>query len=313
MTTIPVVDLQSYINLETRVAFIQKFGDSIRLFGFVRVIGHNVTNQITAPAYQCAREFFSLPKGLKEKYVIRGGGGQRGYIPYLLESAKSSSIPDLKEFWHVGRELAIDDPLQDSYAENIWPAEVDNFKKDLLELYDALEDCSDFLLESLAIYLGEEHDVFTRITDKGNSILRALYYPPLEGIPVTEAVRGAAHEDINFLTLLTSSTSSGLQIYTREGDWLDVNVEEGEIVVAAGDMLSRVTNGYIPSTSIRVVNPKDRNEDRYSMPFFVHPRPDSMLSVLDSCRGEDFPSPPRDIIGIDFLHERLALLGLTEI
>ncbi len=311
MTTIPVVDLQNYINHQTRDAFIQKIGDSIRLFGFVRVVGHNVTKRVTHPAYQCAKEFFSLSKSLKEKYVISGGKGQRGYTPYCSEAAKSSSVPDLKEFWHVGRQLPKDDPLQNSYADNIWPDEVENFRDDMLELYDALEDCSDLLLEALALYLGEQHNVFTRITDKGNSILRALYYPPLnERFIEKDAVRVAAHEDINFMTLLISSTSSGLQILTRENEWIDVKVEEGEVVVASGDMLSRVTNGYIPSTSIRVINPEDPTEDRYSMPFFVHPRLDSMLCVIDSCIGDDFPPPPRDIIGVDFLQQRLELLGL---
>jgi len=311
---VPVVDLQDYINPETRPTFIQKFGDAIRFFGFVRVTGHNVTSRITEPAYQSAQDFFALSREEKEKYVVIGGAGQRGYTPYCAESAKDSDVPDLKEFWHVGRELPSEDPLSEEYSDNIWPKEVAGFQDDMLELYDALEDCSDILLEALAVYLGEEKDIFTRIIDKGNTILRLLYYPSLEGQEIPKgAVRAAAHEDINFITLLITSTSSGLQLLTRDGEWLDVNAEEGEIVADAGDMLSRVTNGYIPSTTHRVINPDDLSTDRYSMPFFVHPRPDSMLSVLDSCKGEGFPDPPKDIIGIDFLNQRLEELGLTKI
>ena len=312
--TVPVVDLRDYINPDTRSDFIQTIGDALRHLGFVRVRGHNVTEGVTAPAYRSARDFFSLPEDIKGNYVIRGGAGQRGYTPYMSESAKDSHLPDLKEFWHVGREVAEDHPMKEIYSANVWPQEISTFRDDMLELYDALEDCSDFLLEALALYLGEEKDTFTRITDHGNTILRSLYYPALSDREVIPgAVRAAAHEDINFITLLITSTSSGLQLLTREGLWLDVNAEEGEIVVDSGDMLSRVTNGYIPSTTHRVVNPDNSSEDRFSMPFFVHPRPDSMLSVLGSCKGEGFPDPPRDIIGIDFLNDRLESLGLTRI
>ena len=312
--SVPVVNLQDYINEDKRESFIQDLGDAIRLFGFVRVKGHNVAPRVTDPAYQSAKEYFALPQGTKSKYVVLGGAGQRGYTPYRAESAKDSDIPDLKEFWHVGRELPKEDSLYEIYSDNVWPTEVPEFQDNMLELYDSLEDCSDILLEALALYLGEEKDTFTRITDKGNTILRILHYPALVGQEIEEgAVRAAAHEDINFITLLITSTSSGLQLLSRDGEWLDVNAEDGEIVADAGDMLSRVTNGYIPSTTHRVINPEDSSQARYSMPFFVHPRPDSLLSVLSSCKGEGFPDPPRDIIGIDFLNQRLRDLGLTKL
>ena len=196
-TSVPVVDLQDYINKEKRSDFIQKLGDAFRFFGFVRVKGHNVTSSITDPAYESAKKYFSLSSRIKSKYIIKGGAGQRGYTPYGIESAKDSDIPDLKEFWHVGRELPEDDPLYDDYANNIWPVEVDDFQNNMLDLYDALEDCSDILLEALALYLGESKDTFTQIIDKGNTILRLLYYPALEGTSVQPgAVRAAEHEDI---------------------------------------------------------------------------------------------------------------------
>jgi isopenicillin N synthase-like dioxygenase len=311
--SVPVVDLQDYISTEKRAEFIQQLGDAFRYFGFVRIRGHNVTSAVTAPAYRSAKQYFSLSSEVKSKYIIKGGAGQRGYTPYGIESAKNSNIPDLKEFWHVGRELPQDDPLYDDYDNNIWPEEVEPFHNDMLDLYDALEDCSDILLEALALYLGENKDAFTQIIDKGNTILRLLYYPALQGEDIQPgAVRAAEHEDINFITLLVSS-SSGLQILTRDDEWVAVEAQEGEIVADAGDMLSRVTNGYIPSTTHRVINPDDLSQERFSMPFFVHPRPDSMLSVLNSCKGDGFPEPPRDIIGIDFLNQRLKALGLTKL
>lgn len=314
MREVPLIDVRDFLNPAKRIEFIQTLGNAFRELGFVRLTGHSVGAEVTKPAYKNIKKFFALSEEKKKKYLIVGGAGQRGYTPYLAESAKNSDFPDLKEFWHVGRELLEEDELFDMYDPNVWPKEVPEFKESLLNLYDRLEDCSDVLLESLAIYLGEDKDLFTRITDKGNTILRALYYPSLkDDNPIPGAVRAAAHEDINFITLLIGSTSSGLQLLNRDGEWLDIETNEGEIIVDAGDMLSRVTNGYISATTHRVINPDDDNSARYSIPFFVHPRPDSLLKVLDSCKGEDFPEPPRDILGIDFLNQRLAELGLNKI
>lgn len=314
MQKVPVIDLRDFSDPSKRIEFVQTLGNAFRELGFIRVKGHNVDSTITEPAYKCIREFFALSKNTKEQYLIPGGAGQRGYTPYLSESAKGSSQPDLKEFWHVGRELPENNDLYELYAPNVWPKEITDFKDNLLALYNSLEFCADVLLEALALYLGEDSDVFTKITNQGNTILRALYYPAMKDQkPIPGAVRAAAHEDINFITLLIGSTSSGLQLLTREGEWLDIETNEGEIIADAGDMLSRVTNNYIPATTHRVINPDDVNTERYSIPFFVHPRPDSLLKVLDSCKGEGFPEPPRDILGIDFLNQRLAEIGLHKL
>ena len=312
--SVPVVDLRDYFDESKHETFIQTLGDAIQNLGFVRVKGHNVKSHITQPAYDVAKEFFALPEDIKRQYVVQGGAGQRGYTPFLAESAKDSSLPDLKEFWHVGRELPTTDPLHSIYQPNLWPQDVPNFRSSMLKLYDELELCSNILLEAIAMYLEQPKDCFTKLTDKGNTILRSLYYPALvDQTVIPGAVRAAAHEDINFITLLITSTSSGLQLLTREGSWTDVNAQPGEIVADSGDMLSRVTNGFIPATTHRVINPDDSSSARYSMPFFVHPRPESMLTVLENCKGEGFPDPPADITGIDFLNERLRDLGLNKL
>ena len=312
INSVPVIDLQDFYT--NRDDFVQVLGNAIKELGFVRVKGHNVTSLITNPAYQKAKEFFALPEAKKIQYKIIGGAGQRGYTPYLSESAKNSHVPDLKEFWHIGRELAEEHRLHAIYPPNVWPTEIEGFRTAMLALYDALEECSNILLRGPALFLGQEEDHFTSITKEGNTILRSLYYPALKDRkPVPGAIRAAAHEDINFITLLITSTSSGLQLLTREGEWLDVNAQPGEIVADSGDMLSRVTNGLIPATTHRVINPNSSNSERYSLPFFVHPRPQSLLSVLDNCKGEGFPVPPPDITGIDFLNERLQELGLDKL
>lgn len=314
LKSVPVIDLKDFFKPELRASFIQKLGDAIKYFGFIRVKGHNINTTITEPSYRVAREFFALPENIKKQYVVTGGQGQRGYTPYLAESAKGVDFPDLKEFWHVGREISKDHPLRGEYPENVWPQEIPDFKKSMLNLYASLEECSNVLLSAIALYLDQPEDAFTKITDNGNSILRSLYYPALTDREVIPgSIRAAAHEDINFITLLIASTSSGLQLQRRDGSWLDVDAEPGEIVADSGDMLSRVTNGLLPSTTHRVINPDDSTKARYSMPFFVHPTPSAVLSVLDNCKGAGFPEPMADITGIDFLNERLAELGLNKI
>jgi isopenicillin N synthase-like dioxygenase len=281
-------------------------------FGFVRVRGHGVEAARVAAAYAAARDFFHLPEAVKAAYVVPGGGGERGYTPFGREHAKGAKVGDLKEFWHTGRELPGNHPLAAVYPPNLWPAEVPAFRADMLALYAALEHAAHVLLEALAEYLGEDPDTFGLMVENGNSILRALRYPPLGGgVPIEGAVRAAAHEDINFITLLVSSTGSGLELLTRDGRWLPVNAEPGEIIADVGDMMSRVTNGFLPSTTHRVVNPDGQDDERFSLPFFVHPRPDTVLRVLPSCVGEGMPEPQPDITGYGFLLERLRELGLV--
>ena len=310
---IPLVDLRDFLHgsRATRGRFIDVLGDSLRDTGFVRLTGHPVTPDQTGPAYAAARDFFAQPVPNKLRYNVSGGGGERGYTPFGAEHAKDSPTPDLKEFWHTGRELPEDHPLRSLYPPNLWPAEVPNFKPAMLDLYGVLEETAMSLLQAIAMWLGYAPDMLTEIAEQGNTILRALHYPALRDCDyIPGAVRAAAHEDINFITLLVTSTTDGLQILTREGEWLPVNAAPGEIIADSGDMLSRITNTFLPATTHRVVNPADGNQERYSMPFFVHPRPDSLLRVLPSCRGPHLPPPAADITGYGFLTERLRELGL---
>jgi len=311
---IPLIDLRDFTEggAATRGRFIDVLGDSLRDTGFVRLTGHPVSADKTGPAYAAAKAFFALPNEVKQRYHVAGGGGERGFTPFGAEHAKDSPTPDLKEFWHTGRELPEDHPLRPLYPPNLWPREVPNFRPAMLDLYDSLEGTAMSLLRAIATWLGYAPDMLTEIAEHGNTILRALHYPALRDCDyIPGAVRAAAHEDINFITLLVTSTSDGLQILTRDGEWLPVNAGPGEIIADSGDMLSRITNTFLPATTHRVINPGDGNQERYSMPFFVHPRPDSLLRVLPSCRGPNLPAPMPDITGYGFLSERLRELGLA--
>lgn len=311
---VPLVDLRDFRSADPgrQSAFVGALGHAIQGLGFVRVTGHGIGPELAEPAYAAAARFFALPEAVKRRYFVPGGGGERGYTPFGGEHARDNPLPDLKEFWHTGRELPEDHPLAPVYPPNLWPEEVPEFRETMLDLYGALEGCADHLLVALARYLGQPDDCLTKVTRGGNTILRSLHYPAVEPGSVPEgAVRASAHEDINFITLLITATSSGLEILTRDGDWLAVNAKPGEIVADAGDMLHRVTNGVIPATTHRVVNPDDSGEERFSMPFFVHPRPDSVLRVLDRFVGEDFPEPPPEITGYAYLQERLREMGMV--
>lgn len=311
---VPVVDLNDFHDPQKRDAFVQTLGEAITRLGFVRVTGHSLQTETVEETYDLVKKFFFQPAETKKQYLVPGGAGQRGYTPYRAEHAKGMDVPDLKEFWHVGRELSEDHDLSAVYPANVWPSELPSFKPVSLALYSQLEVVSNILLTGLALYLGEPADAFTRLTDDGNTILRMIHYPALDDHTfIPGAVRAAAHEDINFITLLITSTASGLQILTRDNEWLDVNAEPGEIVADSGDMLSRITNGRLPATTHRVINPDVGFTNRFSMPFFVHPRPEAVLRVLDCCRGEGFPEPEADITGQAFLDQRLAEIGLSRL
>jgi isopenicillin N synthase-like dioxygenase len=257
-----------------------------------------------------SQQLFALPKENKSEYVSPAGAGVRGYTPFGKEHAKNSKIGDLKEFWHVGRELPANDPLKKFFADNIWPTELPEFELVFNHIFQDLDDTGRIMLQALTGPLEVDRDYFTRMTNKGSSILRLLHYPPVANGIEPGAVRAAAHEDINLITLLVSASSGGLELLTREGEWLPVDTAPDNIIVDSGDMIARITNDVIPATTHRVINPSGPNVSRYSMPFFMHPNPDAELAVIPSCRGEGDKYPP--ILANDFLMQRLREIGLTK-
>ena len=234
----------------------------------------------------------------------------RGYTPFGREHAKDSKFPDLKEFWHIGRELSPNHKYTEFYPNNVWPSEIVDFEKNFLTLYNHLDKTGNIMLEALTAQLKLPKNYFQDMTRDGDSILRLLHYPPLEEGCDPNCLRAAPHEDINLITLLVAAEESGLELLNRDNEWMPVETKVNNIIVDAGDMLSRITNGVIPSTTHRVVNPKTANVSRYSMPFFIHPNPDAVLSCLPSCRAVKEPEP--DILAHKFLQQRLEAIGLLQ-
>ena len=312
MTTrkVPELSLLSYVNgsTEEQMAFVKDLYRGIKEYGFIILTDHTVADDVIKNGYKAVETFFALNEETKKQYVSPKGGGQRGYTPFGTEHAKDNPHMDLKEFWHVGRQVSSDHKFSKYYPDNIWPSEVEGFKENLDTLYKELDKTSQILLEALGKALDVPLDYFSKMIDNGNSILRAIHYPPVGEAPPVGSVRAAAHGDINLITILMGATASGLQLLDRDDTWLDVETKPGQLVVDAGDMMSRITNEVIPATIHRVINPEESTSARYSMPFFVHPHPEAILECIPSCEGEGAKFPP--ISAHDCLMERLKDIGL---
>ena len=292
--------------------FAQRLGRSFEDYGFAIIADHGIPDALIERAEEKAKAFFALPEAVKRKYLIEGGGGARGYTPFGIETAKGAKAHDLKEFWHVGRDLPPGHRFRDHMPDNLWPAEVPSFKDTFQELYATFDRTGLKILKAIARFLAIDENYFEDAVRDGNSVLRALHYPP-QTEPTGEHIRAGAHEDINAITLLLGAEEAGLELLTRDGRWIPVSPKAGELVINIGDMLQRLTNGVLRSTSHRVVNPApDRaSHARYSMPFFLHFRSDFLIEALPQTvpAGEQPKWPP--ITADDYLQERLREIKLV--
>ena len=291
-----------------------ELGRSFAEYGFAVVRDHGIPQELIDRAEAKSKEFFALPDGVKRGYKIEGGGGARGYTPFGTEKAKDAQIFDLKEFWHVGRSLPGDHPLAEYMAPNVWPDEVDGFRETFAELYAAFDAAGLRVLEAIALHLGLEKQFFAPTVEDGNSVMRLLHYPPLGPEAPEGAIRAAAHGDINTITLLLGAEEAGLELLTKSGEWHAVDVPEGALVINVGDMLDRLTCGQLRSTTHRVVNPSGEaaRRSRYSMPFFLHFRPDYVIEPLESCiTQENRGAVPEPISSHEFLLQRLREINLA--
>lgn len=307
---IPTLDIRRYDG--DRSAFVAELGAAYREWGFAGIRGHGIEQSLIDEAYAAFQQFFALPDEVKKKYHVKGGGGARGYTPFGIETAKDSRYPDLKEFWHVGREIPRDSKYADVMAPNLWPAEVPGFREYGYGLYEALDALGSRVLRALALHIGLAETYFDDKTNFGNSILRPIHYPPITS-PDIPNVRAGAHEDINLITLLVGASAQGLEVRSHAGEWVPFTADADTIVVNIGDMLQRLTNHVYPSTTHRVTNPpgEEARKPRYSVPFFLHPNPDFVIDVLPSCIDAQHPNRyPQAITAHDYLQERLREIKL---
>jgi len=312
---IPLLDLADFKSgtEEQRKKFSQDLGKAFNATGFVTVKNHGLSQQLMDNTYKEVKKVFALSDDQKHSYEIVELAGQRGYTSKGREKAKGALTPDLKEFWQVGQTVRDADPIKKEYPENIVVSELPEFNQITREVYSTLEDAGKYLLRAIALYLNLEENYFDNKIHNGNSILRAIHYFPILDVEnlSPDAVRAGAHEDINLITLLIGASADGLQLLTKEGEWFPITAREDHIVVNVGDMLQRLTNNKLSSTTHRVVNPPKEllGTSRYSVPFFLHPRSSMDLSCLDSCidsNGKHY----EDITAGEYLDERLREIGL---
>jgi isopenicillin N synthase-like dioxygenase len=311
--TIPLVDLSTYTKGDDvqRRQFVNDLGHAFHEIGFVGVTGHGIPKDLIDDFYAAAKQFFALPVETKRKYEVAGAAGQRGYTSFGKEHAKQSQVADLKEFFQIGQEFA--DTSAPGYQKNPDVDEVPEFMTLGRQLYRSFESAGADLLRAIALYLGLEEGYFDQYTNDGMSILRAIHYPPITQEPKS-AIRAEQHEDINLITLLVGASAGGLQLQNTAGEWQEIVPENDEIVINVGDMLQRLTNNYLKSTTHRVVNPprEEWHKPRLSIPFFLHPRPEMRLDVLSSTVTVDRPRAYDPITAGEYLDERLREIGLKK-
>ena len=315
MNKIPQVNLNDYLtgDPDSKKKFINDLGKGFSEIGFIALKGHLLNDTVKESLYSEVKNFFNLSNEIKSKYIISGLASQRGFTPFGKEHAKGRNVGDLKEFWHFGQYVKNEPELENKYPKNVMVDELEEFNSVGQKTYELLEETGRHVLGAIACYLNLDETYFDKHIFNGNSILRAIHYPPITQEP-NKAERAAAHGDINLITLLMGAQGKGLQVLSNNGEWVDAIAEDDEIIVNIGDMLSRHTNNKLKSTIHRVVNPpKDLwNSSRYSIPFFLHPRLEMPLDCLESCIDENNPKGFENTTAGDFLYQRLVDLGLVK-
>jgi isopenicillin N synthase-like dioxygenase len=313
--SIPAIDLRDFTHgtASQKAQFVQDLGKAYEDVGFVAVKNHGLSDELRDQLYDSVKKFFTLPLETKLKYEDKDLAGQRGYTSFGREKAKDSTVGDLKEFWHFGQQVTDGDAIKSEYPDNILSKEVPEFNEYGLESYRKLEDAGKQMLRAIALYLGLDEFYFDSKIHNGNSILRPIHYGPITSEPST-AVRAGAHEDINLITLLMGASADGLEILNKKGEWVAVTALPEQVVVNVGDMLQRLTNNRLKSTTHRVVNPprEQWGNSRYSIPFFLHPRSEMRLDCLESCVTSENPIQYEPISAGEYLDERLREIGLKK-
>lgn len=313
--SIPVLNLQDFLLGDDvqKTSFVQAIGEAYETIGFVAIEGHGIAEDTISNFYQLVEDFFNLPVETKSKYEIPTYAGQRGYTSFGKEKAKHSDVSDLKEFWQIGQYVEGEDLPKDIYFDNLEIEELKNFNAVGKKLYKSFETTGGHLLRAIAIYLKIDEEYFTPKIKNGNSILRAIHYPPITSASPS-AIRAEQHEDINLITLLVGASADGLQLLNRANEWIDIKAGPGQIIVNVGDMLQRLTNNILRSTTHRVVNPPREkwHTHRYSIPFFLHPRYEMPLNCLEHCITQNNPIAYEPIIAGEYLNERLREIGLKK-
>jgi len=313
MKTIPSLDLVDFTKKDKKSNFVKEIGKAYENIGFVSIKNYGLTAEEEEDLYKKTKLFFDLPLDKKIKYEKKELNGQRGYVSFGRETAKGFKHHDLKEFWHFGQTLDKNDPLNNEYEPNVYCEDIPEFNVIGRNVFETLEKAGNTILKAIALHLNLNEDYFEDKVYKGNSILRAIHYPPIKEDPGS-SVRAAEHGDINLITLLMGASASGLEVKDRSGEWISITAIPRHVVVNIGDMMSRLTNNVLHSSIHRVINPpkEEWSKPRFSIPFFMHPRSEMSLNCLPSCISLNNPKKYDDITAGDFLKQRIKELRLNK-
>ena len=314
-STIISLNLNDFKNgtLSEKQTFVQDLGTAYEKIGFIAIFNHELSDELSAHLYKYTKDFYALPLETKMKYHIAGIAGQRGFTSWGTEHSKDSKVGDLKEFYHFGQEIPENLKSKFDYYENISVDEVPEFSEYGLKAYAALQETGKYMLRAIALYLNLDEMYFDDYIQYGNSILRPIHYGPIKDAP-KNAVRAGQHEDINLITLLMGASAAGLEVLDKQNNWIAITALPNQLVVNVGDMLQRLTNNKLRSTTHRVVNPpkEEWGTTRFSIPYFLHPVSEMRLDCLESCVTPENPKTYDDISAGDFLTERLIEIGLLK-
>lgn len=294
---IPKLSLDSL--LKNNDQSLELLSNALSNHGFFIITDHKISHSLFNKAYEYSEKFFNLDTSVKSKYSFRESAGARGYTPFGKETALGETVPDLKEFWHHGP--VIDDSYDERIMKNIYVNEIDEFNTVFDELFNEMNSLGTQLLSSISLTLGLDANFFNTSTSKGNSLLRLIHYPPSNNENI---YRAREHADINLITLLIGANEPGLEVKDKSGNWIPVSSSYDDIVCNIGDMMQLITDKKLKSTPHRVIKYKtDEMKSRYSIPFFMHPSPDTILKSV-------FNEEDKGVLAHDFLDERLKAIKL---
>ncbi len=294
---IPKLSLDSL--LKNNDQSLELLSNALSNHGFFIITDHKISHSLFNKAYEYSEKFFNLDTSVKSKYSFRESAGARGYTPFGKETALGETVPDLKEFWHHGP--VTDDSYDERIMKNIYVNEIDEFNTVFDELFNEMNTLGTQLLSSISLTLGLDENFFNTSTSKGNSLLRLIHYPPSNNENI---YRAREHADINLITLLIGANEPGLEVKDKLGNWIPVSSSYDDIVCNIGDMMQLITDKRLKSTPHRVIKYKtDEMKSRYSIPFFMHPSPDTILKSV-------FNDEDKGVLAHDFLDERLKAIKL---
>ena len=286
MEQIPTIN---YHDLESNKELSKFLENSLNDVGFFVIKDHPISPESIDNLFNFTQALFNLPLDVKMKYHLKGTNGARGYTPYGIETALNKKVPDQKEFWHQG---SCSNP---DLSDNLTINELKNFD-DINSLYKEFEKLGIKILESISNFNIDFNADLKEIAVDGNSVLRLLHYPPVNAQVNDD--RAHAHNDVNLITLLVGGNEGGLEALDKKGNWVECNCEKNEIICNVGDMLEIISNKKLRSTAHRVKTKNNEDKSRYSIPFFLHPRPEVILD------------PGTNLTANDFLNKRLSDIKL---